>query len=99
MAFSCITLTKGGKGASGVETNCVTSKAPTAAVPSATPPTPANIPGFSVPEVKFQADFLANPLYPSKYELDFILCFRYKDSVAGDLTTNVLTIKNPFTIK
>lgn len=72
LAYSCVTLLKVGikVSADGDATNCVTSKAP------ATTPI---IPGFSIPKLKFDSNFLANPLYPNKYELDFILCFRYID--------------------
>lgn len=35
-------------------------------------------PGFSMPIIKLNSNFKGNPLYPSVYELDFILCFRFK---------------------
>lgn len=41
------------------------------------------IPGFIWPEVEFESAFTNSPLYPSKTELDFILCFRFQEVTAA----------------
>ena len=47
-----------------------------ACTPSAYDSANSKYPGFIWKNVAFKSDFKANPLYPNKYEVDFLLCFR-----------------------
>jgi hypothetical protein len=48
-------------------------------------------PGFIWKNVAFHSNFKANPLYPSKNEVDFILCFR--TAARTDATAFAFTLK------
>ena len=59
---------------------------------SASPPVAVAWPAVVWPSIKFTANFNGNPLYPSKYDLDFIVCFRFdQNNATPGLTAHTFT--------